>query len=206
MGFGFQRRLPKQAPLFQVHPLIWAPIGCEGLAFRNSIPLREAFFNQDALMCRGKQTHLWSGEHVQAPGTHFAIGGDGDEVMSILGPNNIYTVHGMLRETKTWRIRRWSKRNAYIWVSNTLLWNRAKEWHSPTIMEASGRHCWLEADLFVSKLWQHHGVVEILRAHLARSEAVQWSKRGASEDWWDKRDTGECAWLTWGSSSMEFGF
>ena len=51
-------------------------------------------------MCRGKQTHLWSGEHVQAPGTHFAIGGDGDEVMSILGPNNIYTVHGMLRKHK----------------------------------------------------------------------------------------------------------
>lgn len=51
-------------------------------------------------MCRGKQTHLWSGEHVQAPGTHFTISRDSDEVMSILGPNNIYTVHGMLQKHK----------------------------------------------------------------------------------------------------------
>lgn len=47
-------------------------------------------------MCRREGTHLWGGEHVQAPGTHFAIGRDSDEVVSILGPNNIDTVHRML--------------------------------------------------------------------------------------------------------------
>lgn len=75
-------------------------------------------------MCRGKQTHLWSGEHVQAPGTHFAIGGDSDEVMSILGPNNIYTVHGMLQKYKHGGSDADPRGNAYIWVSNTLLWNK----------------------------------------------------------------------------------
>lgn len=51
-------------------------------------------------MRRGTQTHLWSWEHVQTPGTHFTISGDSDEVMSILGPNNIYTVHGLLQKHK----------------------------------------------------------------------------------------------------------
>lgn len=47
-------------------------------------------------MCRREGTHLWGGEHVQAPGTHFAIRRDSDEVVSILGSNNIDTVHRML--------------------------------------------------------------------------------------------------------------
>lgn len=47
-------------------------------------------------MWRREGTHLWGGEHVQAPGTHFAIGRDSDEVVSVLGPNNIDTVHRML--------------------------------------------------------------------------------------------------------------
>lgn len=53
-------------------------------------------WKQQAAMCRREGTHLWGGEHVQAPGTHFAIGRDSDEVVSVLGPNNIDTVHRML--------------------------------------------------------------------------------------------------------------
>lgn len=72
-------------------------------------------------MCRGKQTHLWSWEHVQAPGAHFTISRDSDKVMSILGPNNIYTVHGMLQKHKHRGSDTDPRGNAYIWVSNTLL-------------------------------------------------------------------------------------
>ena len=75
-------------------------------------------------MCRGKQTHLWSWEHVQAPGTHFAISRDSDEVMSILGPNNIYTVHGMLQKHKHEGSDTDPRRNASIRLANTLLQNK----------------------------------------------------------------------------------
>lgn len=74
-------------------------------------------------MCRGKQTHLWSWEHVQAPGAHFTIRRDSDKVMSILGPNNIDTVHGMLQKHTHAGLDTVPGGNTYIWVLNTLLQN-----------------------------------------------------------------------------------
>lgn len=44
--------------------------------------------------------------------------------MSILGPNNIYTVHGMLQKHKHGGSDSNPGGNAYIWVLNTLLQNK----------------------------------------------------------------------------------
>lgn len=44
--------------------------------------------------------------------------------MSILGPNNIYTVHGMLRKHKHGGSDTDPGGNAYTWVLNTLLQNK----------------------------------------------------------------------------------
>lgn len=41
-------------------------------------------------------THLWLGEHVEAPGAHFAIGGNADKVVSILGSYHVHTVNWVL--------------------------------------------------------------------------------------------------------------
>lgn len=91
MGLGLKRRLLQGGPLSPVllRDLRVQPLG--SMFHQSGIS-----FSQDVFMRRGKQTHLWGGEHVQAPGTHFAISGDSDEVMSILSPNNIYTVHRVL--------------------------------------------------------------------------------------------------------------
>lgn len=102
--------------------------------------------------------------------------------MSILGPNNIYTVHGMLQKHKHGGSDADARGNAYIWVSNTLLWNedqRAAWSYNDRSLGSFATFDWNLTSF--SKLRQHHGVVEILRKlHLARSEAVQWS--------WSKRE------------------
>ncbi len=41
-------------------------------------------------------TYLWLGEHVEAPGAHFAIGGNADQVVSILGSYHVHTVDRVL--------------------------------------------------------------------------------------------------------------
>ena len=43
--------------------------------------------------------YLWLCEHVEVPRTHLAIGGDGDEVVGILCPHNIQTVHRLCVST-----------------------------------------------------------------------------------------------------------
>lgn len=129
-------------------------------------------------MCRGKQTHLWSWEHVQAPGTHFTISRDGDEVMSILGPYNIYTVHGMLQninmEDQTLIQEEMLPFEYQAHYSKT----RIKEWHNPTIIWASGHLPLLIWTWFLSKSSGSNIVVEILtKLHLAQSDAMQSSWR-----------------------------
>lgn len=47
----------------------------------------------------GCVSYLWLWEHVQAPWTHFTIGRDADQIVSILRPHHINTVNGMLKET-----------------------------------------------------------------------------------------------------------
>lgn len=41
--------------------------------------------------------HLRLGEHVQAPGAHLPIGGDADQVVSVLSSHHVHAVDGMLR-------------------------------------------------------------------------------------------------------------
>lgn len=41
-------------------------------------------------------TYLRLGEHVEAPGAHFAIGGNADQVVSILGSYHVHTVDRVL--------------------------------------------------------------------------------------------------------------
>lgn len=40
--------------------------------------------------------YLWLGEHVKTPGAHFAIGGNADQVVSILGSYHIHAVDWVL--------------------------------------------------------------------------------------------------------------
>lgn len=40
--------------------------------------------------------YLWLGEHVEAPGAHFAISGNADQVVSVLGSYHIDTVDWVL--------------------------------------------------------------------------------------------------------------
>ncbi len=41
--------------------------------------------------------YLWCGQHVQAPGAHLAVSGDADEIVSVLRPQHIHTVHRVLQ-------------------------------------------------------------------------------------------------------------
>lgn len=40
--------------------------------------------------------YLWLGEHVQTPGAHFAISGNADQVVSVLGSYHVHTVDWVL--------------------------------------------------------------------------------------------------------------
>lgn len=44
--------------------------------------------------------HLWLGEHVEAPGTHFPISGNADKVVSVLGSYHVHTVNWVLNTTE----------------------------------------------------------------------------------------------------------
>lgn len=44
--------------------------------------------------------YLWLGEHVEAPGAHFAISGNADQVVSILGPYHVHAVDWVLSTVK----------------------------------------------------------------------------------------------------------
>lgn len=44
-----------------------------------------------------KLSYLWLGKHIQTPRAYFPISWDTNQIVSILGPNNIYTVHWVLR-------------------------------------------------------------------------------------------------------------
>lgn len=44
--------------------------------------------------------YLWLREHVQAPGAHFAISGNADQVVCILGPHHVHTVDRVLNTTE----------------------------------------------------------------------------------------------------------
>lgn len=41
-------------------------------------------------------TYLWLRQHVQTPGTHFAISGNADQVVGILRPDHTDAVYRML--------------------------------------------------------------------------------------------------------------
>lgn len=41
-------------------------------------------------------THLRLRQHVQTPGTHFAVSGNADQVVGVLRPDHADTVDGML--------------------------------------------------------------------------------------------------------------
>lgn len=44
--------------------------------------------------------YLWLGEHVEAPGAHFAISGNADKVVSVLGSHHVHTVNWVLNTTE----------------------------------------------------------------------------------------------------------
>lgn len=44
--------------------------------------------------------YLWLREHVQTPGAHLAIGGDADQVVSVLGAHHIDTVNWVLQDNE----------------------------------------------------------------------------------------------------------
>ena len=45
--------------------------------------------------------YLWLWQHIQTPRAEFTIRRKGDEIMSVLGSNHLYTVYWMLNENKT---------------------------------------------------------------------------------------------------------
>lgn len=44
--------------------------------------------------------YLWLREHVQTPGAHLAVSGDANQVVGVLGANNIHTVHWVLQRER----------------------------------------------------------------------------------------------------------
>ena len=67
--------------------------------------------------------YLWLREHVEVPRTHLAIGGDGDEVVGILCPHNIQTVHRLrvstARQGKTHITLSQVLGHAYMYVTSS---------------------------------------------------------------------------------------
>lgn len=43
--------------------------------------------------------YLWLREHVQTPGAHLAISGDANQVVGVLGANNVHAVNWVLQKT-----------------------------------------------------------------------------------------------------------
>lgn len=63
-----------------------------------------------------KLSYLRLGKHVQTPTAYFPISWDTNQIMSILGPNNIYTVHWVLGNVKYYQKKEFPS-NKQFWYS-----------------------------------------------------------------------------------------
>ena len=95
-------RQPEERPWRWRPPLcsVWTPApDCPAGKTRAALntPTKQLIFTTASpFIVHTSWTYLRLGEHVQAPGAHFAISGDADQVVGVLGSDHVHTVDWVL--------------------------------------------------------------------------------------------------------------
>lgn len=139
MGLASRGGCWKQAPLFQVHTLILGPIGCESLAFRNSVPLGRLSLLTKMFLCVGENKPTCGVESMSRLQEHILP--SVETVMRLWAfwvPTTFTQYTGCCRninmEDQTLIREEMLTSECQTRYSKT----RIKEWHNPTIIQASG--------------------------------------------------------------------